>query len=212
MNFKAGDLFQTTHNLIGEIVQVLENDLEVFFLVPDKTKAKGKIWVYKNEWDTIPKKCVEKHIDVKRKKDYVSYYKELGFRPMTEKLFIRTDADIEKDEDLKKFAFPTDCIDTEEQDEYDFNDGFTVQDGEAFTIAEVDNDFVKQVHQAVNDYNKWEPQTKKQLSIKNFIDNMELKYSTQDDDKHFKLGESVDYKNPPMAPRASKRHKSFRNK
>lgn len=212
MNFNPGDLFQTTHKLIGEIVSVLENDLEVFFLVPDKTKAKGKIWVYKEDWDTIPKSCIEKHVRIIDKKKYPEYYNELGFRVMTEKLFIRSDMDIEKDEDLKQYPFPTNCIDDEEEDEYDYEDGFIVKDGEAFTFASVDNKFVQETHEAVHKYNNWEPKNKKQLDIKKFIDNMELKYSTEDDNKHFEKGEHLDYKKPPMAPRASKRHKSFKNK
>lgn len=212
MNFKPGDLIQTTHKLIGEIVSVLDNELEVYFLVPDLSKANGKIWVYRDDWDTISKDSVTKHIEIVDKKKYPEYYKQLGFKVMTEKLFIRSNMDIEKDEDLKKFPFPTDCIDNEQEDDYDYTDDFIVKDGEAFTFADTNNDFVKEVHQAVNDYNKWEPKTKKELSIKHFIDNMELKYSTQDDDKHFEKGKSLDYKNPPMAPRAAKRHKSFRNK
>ena len=214
MNFKPGDLIQTTHKLIGEIVSVLNNELEVYFLVPDLSKANGKIWVYRDDWDTIPKDSVSKHIEIVDKKKYPEYYKQLGFKVMTEKLFIRSDMDIEKDEDLKKFPFPTDCIDNEEEDDYDYTDDFIVkdEDAEAFTFASTESNFVQQTHKAVHDYNKWKPKNKKQLEIKSFIDNMELKYSTKDDDKQFKSGKSIDYKNPPMAPRAAKRHKSFRNK
>ena len=212
MNYKEGDLIQTTHKLIGEVVSILENDLEVYFLVPKK--ANGKIWGYKEDWDTIPKSVVETHIKIEDKKKYPDYYKQLGFKVMTENLFIRLDVDIENDEDLKNYQFPTHCIEDDKEDDYDYTDGFIVKDenAEAFTFAEANNDFVKETHKAVNEYNKWEPKTKKELNIKNFIDNMELKYSTKDDDKQFELGQSLDYKNPPMAPRAAKRHKSFQNK
>ena len=123
MNFKPGDLIQTTHKLIGEIVSVLNNELEVYFLVPDLSKANGKIWVYRDDWDTIPKDSVSKHIEIVDKRKYPEYYKQLGFKVMTEKLFIRSDMDIEKDEDLKKYPFPTHCIedDITKKDEYDYS-------------------------------------------------------------------------------------------
>ncbi len=211
---KQGDLIQTKHTLIGEIVEVNEGDLEVYFLVPDLTKANGKIWVYKNDWDTVPKSDIVKHIDVKNYKLYPKYYKMMGFKAWDGEIFTRLDMDIEKDEDLKNYPFPTGCDSEEDDDEYDYNDGFLVRDeeAEAFTFAPTGNDFVNETHQAVQDYNHWEPKDKKQKKIKTFIDKLELKYSTLDDEKHFVKGEFIDYKNPPMAPRASKRHKSFKNK
>lgn len=214
MTFTAGDLIKTKHKLVGEVVSVLENDLEVYFLVPDLHKAKGKIWVYREDWDTIPKKSVETHIKIIDKTKYPEYYKQLGFKAFTENLFVQKHIDLEKDEDLKNYHFPTNCIESDDDDnDYDFTDGFVVKDtdGEAFSFASPDSTFVQETHKAVHEYNKWEPKNKKQLSIKNFIDEIELKYSTMDDDKHFKNGASVDYKQPPMAPRASKRHKSTKN-
>ena len=44
---KEGDLIQTKLKLIGELWNVLETTLEVYFLVPDTTKANEKIWVCK---------------------------------------------------------------------------------------------------------------------------------------------------------------------
>ena len=32
---------------------MLNNELEVYFLVPDLSKANGKIWVYRDDWDTM---------------------------------------------------------------------------------------------------------------------------------------------------------------
>lgn len=211
---KAGDLIQTKHNLIGEVVGVLEKTIEVYFLVPDLSKANGKVWVYKSDWDTIPKMDVVKHVDVKEKKMYPKYFKELGFKAWDGEIFTRVDVDVEKDKDLKTYPFPTGCDTEDEDDEYDYNDGFLVkdEDSEAFTFAPNDSDFVKETHKAVHDYNNWHPTKKKQKSIKLFIDNMELKYSTMDDDKHFKNGASLPYKNPPMAPRASETYESFQNK
>lgn len=207
---KAGDIIETKHKLIGEVVGVLEDTIEVYFLVPDKTKAKGKVWVYKEDWDTISKKDVTRHIEIKNKKLYPKYWRMVGFKAWDGEIFTRTDIDIEKDPDLKKYPFPTGCDTDEEQDEYDQD--FIASEDEEFSFAPVESDFVKETHKAVHDYNNWKPKDKKQLKIKTFIDNLELKYSTMDDEKQFAKGKSMDYKNPPMAPRAAKRHKSFKNK
>lgn len=211
MAFKAGDLVQTNINLIGEVVSVLENTLEVYFLVPDMKYKHKKIWIYKEEWDTIKKVDVVKHVIIKDKKLYPKYYKEMGFKAWDGKIFTRTDIDIEKDEDLKTFQFPTGCDTEDEEDDYEYDD-WCVKDAEAFTFAEPTNDYVKDTHKAVRDFNKWEPKNKSEKKMKTFVEKLELKFSTLDDDFQFKTGTSLDYKNPPMAPRAAKRHKSFRNK
>ena len=211
---KPGDLIQTNLMLIGEVVGIDDDKIEVYFLVPDLSKAKGKIWVYKNNWDTILKSDIIKHIEIKDKNLYPKYYKQMGFKAWDGEIFTRTDVDIEQDNDLRNYPFPTGCDTEDDEDDYDYEDGFIVKDNDAeeFTFAPIDTDFVQQTHEAVNEYNKWQPKNKRQLSIKHFIDEIELKYSTLDDDKHFENGTSIDYKNPPMAPRASKRHKSFTNK
>ena len=207
---KEGDLIQTKLKLIGEVVGVLETTLEVYFLVPDATKANGKIWVYKSEWDTILKSDVVKHIDVKHKELYPKYFREMGFKAWDGEIFTRVTDNVEKDKDLKKYPFPTGCDTEDELDEYD--ETFLASEDEVFTFADTESEYVMETHKAVNDYNKWQPKNKSELKMKSFIDNMELKYSTMDDNKQFQNGTSLDYKKTPLAPRASKRHKSFRNK
>tara|TARA_B100000902_G_C27278853_1_gene900460 strand:+ start:1015 stop:1641 length:627 start_codon:yes stop_codon:yes gene_type:complete len=207
---KAGDLIQTKQNLIGEVVGVLQDTIEVYFLVPDATKANGKVWVYKQDWDTIKKTDIIKHIAIEHTHMYPTYWRKMGFKAWDGEIFTRTNVDIEKDPDLAAYPFPTGCDTDEEPDEYDQD--FIASEDEAFTFAPIESDFVKETHKAVQDYNKWEPKNKKELKIKSFIDNLELKYSTMDDDKHFAQGNSIDYKNPPMAPKAAERHESFQNK
>ena len=207
---KAGDIIQTKEKLVAEVVGVVNDTIEVYFLVPDPKKANGKVWVYKDEWDTIMKNNVIKHIKIENKKMYPKYWRQVGFKAWDGEIFTRTDVNIEKDPDLCKYPFPTGCDTDEEEDEYD--QSFIASEDEEFTFAPVETEFVKETHKAVQEYNDWQPKNKKELKIKSFIDNMELKYSRMDDEKQFAKGKSIDYKNPPMAPRASKRHKSFRIK
>lgn len=194
----AGDLIQTKHKLIGEVVAVDKDTVEVYFLVPDKTKAKGKVWVYKKDWDTILKSDITKHVKIKDKKKYPTYYREMGFKAWDGEIFTRTDVDIEKDEDLKTYPFPTGCDTDEEEDEYEF-DGFVVPDEEAFTHADPEIEEVQEFHRAVHDFNKWEPKNKKEEWAKSFVENMESKYSKQDDNFQFSKGKSIDYHHPPLA-------------
>lgn len=207
---KEGDLIQTKHKLVGEIVGVVDDNIEVYFLVPDATKANGKVWIYKESWDLIAKKDVIQHIEIKHKILYPSYWRKLGFKAWDGEIFTRTDVDIEKDPDLKKYPFPTGCDTEDDEDEYDQE--FLASEDEAFTFAPPDTDFVRETHQAVLDYDKWQPKNKKEKKMKLFIDTMEQKYSTMDDEKQFAKGESLDYNKPPMAPRAAKRYKSGTNK
>lgn len=197
---KAGDLIQTKHKLIGELVAVDEKTVEVYFLVPDKTKANGKIWVYKEDWDLIEKSDIIKHIEIKDKRKYPSYYREMGFKAWDGEIFTRTDVDIESDEDLKRYPFPTGC-DTDDDDaqEYEY-DGFVVEDkeDEPFSQADPANKEVQEFHQAVHDYNNWCPKDASEERAKSFVDEMEKKYSSKDDNYQFKQGKSIDYNHPPL--------------
>jgi hypothetical protein len=196
---KAGDLIQTKHKLIGEIVAVDDDSIEVYFLVPDQSKANGKVWVYKSEWDTIYKTDVAVHVEVKDRKKYPQYYRQLGFKAWDGEIFTRTDVDIETDEDLKAYPFPTGCDTDTECDDYMF-DGFVIPDNEddAFTFADPVNKEVQEFHQAVNDYNNWNPTDPSEQRAKSFVDALERKFSTKDDNFQFKRGTSVDYKRPPV--------------
>ena len=196
---KAGDLIQTKHKLIGELVAIDEKTVEVYFLVPDQTKANGKIWVYKNDWDLINKSDITKHIEVKHKREYPRLWRQLGFKAWDGEIFTRTDIDIETDEDLKSYPFPTGCDTDDEVGEYEY-DGFVVPDkeDEPFTHADPNNEEVQDFHQAVHDYNNWCPKDASEERAKSFVDEMEKKYTAKDDNYQFKQGISVDYNHPPL--------------
>lgn len=206
MSFKKGDFIEAVGNKIGEVVDINEDgNLEVYFLVPNSKKANGKIYEYAEEWELVCKNDVVKHIDKPVDKfDYPKLYMSLGFRPMDGDIFIKADANIEEDEDLKSYEFPTNCIELEEEDadEYDYTDGFVIkdEDGEAFTPASPTNDFVIDTHKAVHGYNDWTPNKndKNQVGIKRFIDDQEKKAIHKEDDRQFALGKSIDYNHPPL--------------
>ena len=67
-----------------------------------------------------------------------------------------------------------------------------------FTLAPNTSQFVRETHQAVNDYNKWSPTEAGAVKIKDFIDNLAEKYSAEDDNRQFVNGTSVAYNHPPV--------------
>jgi len=211
MDFKKGDFIKTTDNLVGEILDIDEdNNLEVSFIRPWQSEANGKILKYdaSDEWETIARNTVVQHVEKPVDKfDYPKVFMELGLKAMgehkNEEIFIHKDADIEKDEDLKAFQFPTDGFDADddEEDNYVF-DGFVVPDEEhePFTPASPTSDYVLFTHEAVHGYNNWVPDAndKLQMGIKRTIDSMEEKYGSKEDDRQFAQGKSVDYTHPPL--------------
>jgi len=210
MTIRKGD-FIISENTVGEVLDINEDDkLEVNFIRPWQTEANGKIFKYdaSNEWEEISKDAVETHVEKPKDKfDYPKVYLELGLKCMGEHkgemIFIKKDADIEKDEDLKTFQFPTDGFDADDEstNEYVF-DGFVVPDeeGEAFTPASPTSEFVQYTHSAVHGYNNWVPDKhdKMQMGIKRTIDAMEIKYASKEDDRQFSAGRSIDYNHPPL--------------
>ena len=208
MDFSKGDFIKHTNGKTGEVVDIDEdNNLEVYFIEPFEGEANGKVFKYAEDWETVERNCVVEHTKKPVNKfDIVRVYTDLGYRPMGEhkghEIFIKSEVDIEEDEDLKHFQFPTDGFDSEDDDETDSLDGFIVPDeeGEAFHPASPSNEFVKFTHEAVHGYNTWVPDEKDkfQVGLKRKIDSMESKYARKEDDRQFAAGRSIDYNHPPL--------------
>ena len=111
MDIRNGD-FIITSTGVAEVLDINEEGkLEVSFIRPRESEA-NKIFKYdaSNEWEEISKEAVTKHVEKPKDKfDYPKVFIELGLKPMGEhkgeEIFIKADADIETDEDLKKFQF-----------------------------------------------------------------------------------------------------------
>lgn len=210
MEIRKGD-FIISEGTVGEVLDINEdNKLEVNFIRPWLTEANGKILKYdaSDEWEEISQDAVSKHVEKPKDKfDYPKLFLELGLKAMGEhkgeEIFIKKEADIETDEDLKKFQFPTHGFNDDDEviDEYVFDD-FVVPDeeGEAFTPASPSSEYVQYTHSAVHGYNNWVPDKtdKLQCGIKRTIDAMYLKYASKEDDRQFTLGKSIDYNHPPL--------------
>ena len=162
------------------------------------SRPKGKwIWEYEKEWQTVAKWTILEHVPLD-KDNPIESYKKLGFRPLTENTFLKLD---EVDLIPKNVLLPTGYYDEEEElDSDDSLKDFIVPDeeGEAFTLAPLDSDFVKETHEIVNHYNNWEPKNRSEKKVKTFVDGIAHKYKQKDDNRQFAQGKSVDYDHPPM--------------
>lgn len=205
---KEGDLLHilgqnddnTTSTWYAELVGINEDhDLEVYLL--EQTKIlQGYVWSYADDWQTVPKDSVLK-VFTPEKGSYVKTYKEFGFIPTNAaNQFLKVGVAI-PDHILTPIPLDSDCEGAEDEDEDDDMGGFIVDDdvaNEPFTHASPDNDFVRETHQAVHDYNTWEPKNNSEKKVKSFIDNMAHKYQQQDDNRQFASGRSLDYVKPPL--------------
>lgn len=182
----------------GEVVEVKEDGVDVFFL--EKTnKCNGFIWSYGTEWHTIPKDTIRKSIRPQAG-SYVKAYEELGFGPTeVENEFVF----LEDEERIPLHVSMPMRLDSSVNrggEQYE-EDGFlTLDESQQFTQAQNDSAFVNEMHTAVNDYNHWVPEKKFEQQIKAYIDDLATRVATEDDDKQFANGTSVDYLNPPVNP------------
>jgi len=174
-----------------------DGNMEVFY-IEQTPLCGGHIWSFKEEWDIIPVESV-KAIFSPCQNTYISTFKAFGFIPTVEEnKFLRVGDDIP----LSILTpLPLDDDDDEHDDDSDMAD-FIVDDdvaNEPFTHADVNtSDFIKETHQAVNDYNQWAPATPEEMRVKNFIDGLAKRYQEDDDNRQFARGTSVNYERPKM--------------
>jgi hypothetical protein len=201
---KEGDLLHikgqnddgTISTWYGELVGIdAEGNLELFYL-EQTPLCGGYIWSYKSEWDTVSPDTVMQTF-TPTKENYLSTLREFGFHATVEEnQFLRVTDEIPATITVP-MILDSDTESVHEGDS-DLSD-FIVDDdvaNEPFTHACPSSDFVRETHQAVNDYNKWVPKSVEETRVKQFIDNMAQRYQTEDDNRHFANGEHVDYLHP----------------
>jgi hypothetical protein len=209
IQMKEGDLIhilgQNDDNskltLYGEVVGFGEDDSVEVYLLEQTKMMEGYIWSYAKDWQTVPRDSVLSVYTPEQGK-YIHTYKAFGFIPTnTADQFLKVGVQV-PDHILLPLELDSDDEGQLKQDEDDDEMAdFIVPDevaNEPFTQANPDNDFVRETHRAVLDYNNWAPKNETEKKAKNFIDAMADKYQKQDDNKQFASGMSVDYVKPPV--------------
>lgn len=223
--YSPGDLILFIINgteFYGEVLGIDdENKIEVSRL-KQTSKQEGCIWEFVDDdkWSAIEQSYVTKHIEVptsSRRDVVVKAWKELGFIPGGDGLsFCRI-------EDEEKVTLPLyEGAEEDSEDDSDdlpslnpemhgyADDGFVVPDneGSAFEFADPDTldeegaQFVRETHQAVHDFDNWEPEDKQGKAIKTFIDRMDKKATIETDNARFEKGKSsIPTSKPPLKKR-----------
>ena len=218
--YSAGDLIQfdiANKKFYGEIVGIDEhNKLEVS-RIQKTTKQEGRIWEFVDDdkWSTIDPKYVSKHVQVDSSKgaSVVNGWRELGFLAGGDGMSMC------KLEDESQTTLPIFQGDPDSDDEDGeqsssnpqmhgyVDDGFVVPDdeGSEFEFAdpsELDDEaaeWVRETHEAVREYDKWQPNDKQGKALKTFIDKMDHKAAIDTDNQRLEAGkESISTSKPPV--------------
>ena len=184
LNAEGGEIWY------GEVVGIKPETLEVYFI----EKGESTVWSYSEEWHEVPKESVTQHVKTSSHANIKGALKAIGFRPLSDSTFARLD-----EQGVVPVGDP--AFDNIEEDDcvgiHPEMQGFIVPDseGEAFTFAKADNQFVRETHQAVRDFNKWVPK-EDAVRIKQFIEGMDTKACALENSRT-RLGEGLSYNNPP---------------
>ena len=174
----------------GEVIGIKSETLEVYFI----ERGEGTVWSYSEEWHEVPKESVIKHVNTSSHANIIGALKAIGFRPLSDSTFARLDEQgvVPVGDSAFDNIEEDDCVGIHPEMQ-----GFIVPDseGEAFTFAKPDNEFVRETHKAVRDFNQWVPQ-EDAVRIKRFIEGMDAKACVLENNRT-RLGEGLSYNNPP---------------
>ena len=211
--YSAGDIvtFEIATNIFhGEILGIDDQDRIEVSRLKKTEKQEGRIWefVADDAWSAIEVKFVKKHIRVGNdasRKEVVSAWKQLGFIPGGDGItFCRVE---DEDETTLPMYGGDESSDDESSDEASSNpamhgyadDGFVIPDDEGSDFEFADPDeldeegakFVRETHQAVHDFDKWNPADKQGQAIKKFVYAMDHKAALETDNARFENGKKT---------------------
>lgn len=174
----------------AEVVSVADDTIDVYYI----ERGDSNVWSYSEDVFEISKDCVERHIARSSHSNVVAALRALGFRPLSDSTFVRLD-------EIGVTPVGDPAFDMEEDDFVGIHPemrDFIVPDeeGEAFTLARPDNDFVRETHKAVNDFNNWAP-VGEAVRVKEYILGLDSQVCRQENART-RLGEGISYNHPPL--------------
>lgn len=174
----------------AEVVSVSEDTLDVYYI----EKGDSNVWSYSDHVFEIPKGCVQRHIVTASHANVVGAFRALGFRPLSDSTFARLDeTGVTPVGDPAFDMAEDDCVGIHPE----MRDFIVPDDqGEAFTLAVPDNNFVRETHKAVNDFNNWNP-VGEAVRVKEFIEGLDTQVCQQENART-RLGEGISYNHPPL--------------
>lgn len=174
----------------AEVVSVADDTIDVYYI----KRGDSNVWSYSKDVFEISKDCVERHIARSSHSNVVAALRAVGFRPLSDSTFVRLD-------EIGVTPVGDPAFDMEEDDFVGIHPemrDFIVPDeeGEAFTLARPDNDFVRETHKAVNDFNNWAP-VGEAVRVKEYILGLDSQVCRQENART-RLGEGISYNHPPL--------------
>jgi len=216
--YSAGDLIKfdiADKTFFGEIVGICESGKLEVSRIKQTEKQEGRVWEFVDDdkWSAIDPKYISKHVKVDCSKgaSVMKGWHELGFLAGGDGISL-CKLDDEDQTSLPIFKGDEDSDDEEEPSSNPkmhgyADDGFVVPDdeGSEFEFADPDElddeaaEWVRETHEAVHEYDKWEPKDKQGKALKSFIDKMDHKAAIDTDNQRFEVGkESISTSKPPV--------------
>jgi len=211
-----GDLVIVNSEKYAEVVGVTpENTIEVSYLSRTE-QQEGRIWQFApdDEWEVISPAQVTKHVNIPEGSsgDIVAKaWRDIGFVAAGDGLtFCRVEDERQAEMPILLCEDDSETEDTAstKQSMHGYEeDGFVIpdEDGSDFEFAnpdELDEEaarFVLETHQAVHDFEKWQPADKQGQGIKAYINSMDIKAAIQTDNRRFSGGKSsISTSKPPL--------------
>lgn len=172
---------------IAEVVEVEADTVDVYYI----KKGKDNVYAYSDDCFEVPKESVVEHVS--GSPSVLLALEQIGLRPLTDSTFVSVDEQgaVPLGEDFDEPEDEIVGIHPEMQD-------FIIPDeeGEAFTFATADTAFVRETHDAVRQFNSWQP-TGEAKRVKDFIDKMDVQACAQENART-RLGEGLSYTKPPV--------------
>ena len=179
----------------GVVVGLPGDYLEVQFLVCDPAT---RVWRVGGEVDVLKFESVSEHVAIFGDDDNAPRaWDQLGFRMLDGSSFVQKCDETAECRRMFPVGDPAfELVSDEEEDDDEIAEemaDFIVPDDEceAWTPAEEDNDFVRDMHASVRWFNKWEPKDERERSVKLGIERLAGVAAHLDDENRFSRGMSA---------------------
>ena len=172
---------------------VVDERLQVEYLVPHPT---NHTWQFDGDHFECPVGAVQQVASYDEDRGPQYAWHELGFQMLGPSTMVRHDVPDDVNLPIGDAAFD---VHSEDDDDAGSLNDFIADESEVFTQAAPINDFVRDVHASVRQFESWQPDNDQDRAMKSFIQRVEGRAAAHDDNNHFTRGDrAVNYKKPPV--------------
>ena len=177
----------------GEVVEKEDKNTLLVCLLCKTKEQGGRIWRFDGSETSAPLESITMHVVPDRpegrltRRSMKRAWKKMGFVVGVDD-FVRREH-----EDLVELELGNgdSSSDSEDSDYEPEDDDSNASSDEEFDVADSDDDFVVDTHDAVEAWNDWEPRTKKEKRFKSVIDRIEEREMRKADELAFSRGRAA---------------------